>query len=300
MSDTFDVNRKPYLDLLLADQQRVLRPGFDYAPTPFPSWNSRSRDDGGGSGIAMGWHIVLAGNPGFGKSVLAINLAAHAAANGVAVGYVSLEMSHKQLAVRHLAIRTGLAISPMERGTSYNHVHMTEATQGLLGHSDEPFAVCDEPFHDIHDVVSLMADWKAHGVTMFIVDYMQLMGSPGVSGPEEVAHVSRAIRGFAKANKVITVGLSQFNRETSKNYEGSPAIQGLHGGMSMEADADQVLMLDHSQYQRVDDVGAMTWLLLGKNRHGPTGKIPIWLSYKNLQIRQALADEVSDWPGGDE
>ena len=144
-----------------------------------------------------------------------------------------------------------------------------------------------------------MADWKSRGVSLFIIDYMQLMGSPNSrTGPDEVALVSRSIRGFAREHRVVTVGLSQFNREASKNYQDSPTVQGLHGGMSMEADSDLVIMLDHSRYQRsADGKGAMTWLIVGKNRHGPTGSIPTWMSYRTLRIRQADPDEVDQWPG---
>ena len=67
----------------------------------------------------------------------------------------------------------------------------------------------------------------------------------------------------------------------------------------MESDTDQVILLDHSRYSRAEDgAGAMTWAILGKNRHGDKGSIPLWLSYRNLQIRQALPDEVHLWPGG--
>ena len=296
--ESFDVNRKPYLDLLLENQAKELRPGFDYAPTFLPQLNAMCRDDGGGAGLAMGWHATLAGNPGHGKSVFAVNLGAHAGGHGVAVGYVSLEMTHKQLAIRNLAIRTGTRVRLLERGNSYDRAKAEEAAEKMLGYGDEPFAVNDQAFHDVADVLAIMADWKTHGVTMFIVDYMQLMGSAGKSGVEEVALISRSIRSFAKEHRVITVGLSQFNRETSRNYESPPTVQGLHGGMPLEADSDLVLMLDHSRYQRsADGKGAMTWLIVGKNRHGPTGSIPIWMSYQTLQIRQADPDEVDQWPG---
>ena len=301
MSDyeSVNVNRQPYLDRLLEDQQRVIRPGFDYVPTFLPQLNAMCRDDGAGEGIGVGWHVTVGANPGHGKSVFAINLASHAGAHGVAVGYVSLEMSHKQLAVRNLAIRTGTKIQYLERGKSYQQEKAAEAVAQMLGSGDEPFAVNDEPFYDVADVLGVMQEWKDQGVKLFIVDYMQLMGSAGVSGAEEVALISRSIRGFAKEHRVVTIGLSQFNRETSKEYEHSPRVQGLHGGMSLEADSDLVLMLDHSRYSRSGDGnGAMTWLVVGKNRHGPTGSIPIWMSYLTLQIRQALPDDVDVWPGG--
>ena len=33
------------------------------------------------------------------------------------------------------------------------------------------------------------------------------------------------------------------------------------------------------------------------DRHGPEPDIPVWIDYRNLQVREALPDEESMWPG---
>ena len=301
MSDHFEdyrINKPDYLDGLADFQNRPLRPGMDYVPTILPTWSRFCGDEGGAEGMAMGWHVIIAGNPGHGKSLFAINLGAQATTQGVAVGYVSLEMSHKQLAIRNLAIRTGADIRKLERGRHFDYDETNVAIEKIQEHEDDaPFQVNDQRFYDVAEILGLMNWWRSLGVSLFIIDYMQLLGSPGVTGPEEVAHVSRSVSNFAKEHRVLTVGLSQFNRETSKNYHDSPTIQGLHGGAAMENEADQIVMLDHSRYEVEKGKGAMTWAIVGKNRHGDKGSIPVWLSYRNLQIREAMADEVGNWPG---
>lgn len=291
------INQSEYLDGLADHQNQPLISGKDYVPTFLPRWNRYCGDDGGGEGMAMGWHVIIGGNPGHGKSLYAINLGAHAVAHDVAVGYVSLEMSHKQLAIRHLAIRSGTRVRMLERGRHFDYDATQYAVEQVTERGDAPFAVNDQRFHDVHEILGLMDRWRSLGFSLFIIDYMQLMGSPGMSGPEEVAQVSRSISNFAKEHRVVTVGLSQFNRETSKNYHDSPTIQGLHGGASMENEADQIILLDHSRYEAEPNEGAMTWAIVGKNRHGDKGSIPIYLSYRNLQIREADKLEVSRWPG---
>ena len=96
---------------------------------------------------------------------------------------------------------------------------------------------------------------------------------------------------------VVTVGLSQMNRQTSSNRVDSPFAQGLIGSSSLENDADQVLLLDHSRYEK-GNRSAKTWALLAKNRHGSQGDIPIEWDYKTLRVREALPDEEGEWPKG--
>ena len=101
---------------------------------------------------------------------------------------------------------------------------------------------------------------------------------------------------IAKKSLVITIGLSQFNRTTSANYAERPTIQGMMGASSVENDSDCVLLLDHTRYKRTDSE-ARTWALLGKNRHGSTGEIPILWDYRTLRVREALPHEEGDWSG---
>lgn len=295
----YAINSREYLEKLFRWQQEPLVSGKDYVPTHLPSWNRLCGDEGGGEGLAMGWHVLVAGNAGYGKSIFAINFAATACRHDVAVGYVSLEMSHRQLAVRHLAIRTGVTVSKLERGKRFELAAAESAKGQLEAYQDTPFCVNDQRFRNVDDVLGIMHEWKSLGVRAFVIDFMQLMGHPGsLTGPDEVAIVCRAISDFAYNERCLTLGLSQYNRVTASNYVTPPTIQGLHGGGSMEQGADQVMLIDHSRYEKLKGVGARTWVILGKNRHGGTGSIPVWMSYNNLQVREADQDEESLWPGG--
>ena len=80
-------------------------------PTPFPMWNQQCRDEGGGVGLALGWHVVIAGSTGHGKSLLAIGMAAKAIMDGETVAFMSLEMSTPQLASRLYAILLSTVLS---------------------------------------------------------------------------------------------------------------------------------------------------------------------------------------------
>ena len=102
---------------------------------------------------------------------------------------------------------------------------------------------------------------------------------------------------FAREHEVAVVALSQYNRTTSANRRESPVPQSLIGSSALENDSDQTLLLDHSRYQLSPDGRfAKTWALLGKNRHGSTGEIPIEWDYRTLRVREGLPDEEHLWP----
>ena len=55
---------------------------------------------------------------------------------------------------------------------------------------------------------------------------------------------------FAHDWDVLTVGLSQFARSTTREKKDRPTIEGMFGSASLEGDADQVLLLDHTRYEQ--------------------------------------------------
>ena len=274
-------------------------------PTPLDMWNRLCGDDGGGVGIPPGWFVTIGGNPGYGKSLFGLILALAALIARLSVGFMSLEMSPEQLAARLYAMATGTNIKELERGDGFSIERFASVRQQLqriqLDSGMADFFVNRDPIHRVADLLEHMNLLRTQaGVRFFVVDFLQLVGT----GDEEsiyrqVSEVVNSLRLFARKYQVTVIGLSQFNRGTSSNYEQSPRCQGLHGGMSIEAASDQVLLLDHSRFERdkVNPYLARTWLILDKNRHGFRGSIPIEWDHRTLTLREALPDEEAEWPG---
>lgn len=270
--------------------QRAEEP-VDAVPTPFPQWNSACRDEGGGEGLALGWHVVVAGATGAGKSLVALNLAAHAIGCGRHVCYLSLEMSQTQLVTRLMAIATGYGVRHLERGNAYDAKIMATAHsdfQTILDNRGGSIRVNRHPLRNLTDldlVFGYFTD-REH-CDVFIVDYMQLAWVGSAKNMlESITEISHAIRGRAQERRVVTIALSQFNRATSSNRESRPGVEGLMGGSPLENDADQVLLLDHTAYERMGANAAHTKLLLAKNRHGPQLSMEVEWDYRTLQVRE--------------
>jgi len=301
MSDYRNILNPKVLSYYADDQQKPI----SAIPTHLEGWNRHCRDAGGGVGLAHGWHIILAGATGHGKTLLALNLAASALRAGHSVGYISLEMSQEQLQTRVYAILSGVPVENLERGGFDGETWKT-AQGRLLDLQDDGLPVLltnTGPIRNIYQITEQMHDlmWDELAPTRcFIIDYLQLANT----GSEEdvyktVSEISGQVMMFAHEHNVLTVGLSQLNRSTSSNRHESPIAQGLIGSSSLENDADQVLILDHTRYERdsLNSALARTWLIVAKNRHGSMGSIPIEWDYKTLRCREAEADEENLWPG---
>lgn len=276
------------LDELLVMKQQPI----DAVPTPFPSWNHKCRDFGGGVGLARGWHITVAGNTGSGKSVIALNEANEGVEHGEDVGFVSLEMSWPQLTTRYMAIASGEKIITLEPGSRLDvkaHKRAAKAVNELKERTGGALHCNERQIRHLDDIVDAIRLLFEHrGCRLTIVDYMQLAKVVGVSNLlEAVTMISSEVRAIGAELQIVTIGLSQYNRETSKDYENPPTPQGLMGGSPLENDSDQVLLIDHTNYVRNAATNeARQKFILGKNRHGPAGVIDCVWDYDTLRIRE--------------
>lgn len=286
----------PKLEELLVLKQQPI----SAIPTPLPKWNSRCRDFGGGVGLARGWHVTIGGNTGHGKSLLALNMAYVAANYAQNVGFVSLEMSWPQLATRYMAIVSGEHVNRLEPGSGLDvlaHQRASRAVQRVSEKMGGTLFTNERQISDLEDVedaISYLHEYS--GCRFVIVDYMQLVRVIGSRDPlDAVTAISSSVRWTGHEHKLVTIGLSQFNRETSKNYEDPPTPQGLMGGSPLENDSDQVMLIDHSSYRRHPACNtAKQTLILGKNRHGPAGPIECEWNYDNLRITEIESFERED------
>lgn len=137
-----------------------------------------------------------------------------------------------------------------------------------------------------------MERFSAEGAVLFIIDFLQLAwgGVDHEHMTDRITEVSHAVRGAAQRLRVTSLALSQFNREAAKESKKSPTIFGLFGGSSLEQAADQVVLLDHTNYKESGPGMATQDMILAKNRHGGQGRIPIIWDYSNLQVREEIED----------
>ena len=132
---------------------------------------------------------------------------------------------------------------------------------------------------------------RSKGVRFIVVDYLQLMqGPPELRGmrEQEVAAISRMLKGTAKELNIPIMALSQLSRNSVQrpNSNNRPMLSDLRESGSIEQDADIVLFV-----HRPDAIGLgdtvedkeYTEIIIAKNRNGQIDTIP--MRFKGGQLR---------------
>ncbi len=239
--------------------------------------------------------IVLAGRPSMGKSALAANIALHAAKQGTAVGFFTVEMSAQQLALRILAEQANVSSHRMRQGRiqpeEFDRL-MDEASRLLEANIqfDETGGV------SVEKVRSVARRWKRkHDIGLLVVDYLQLMSGvkKGANRVGEITEITTGLKAIAKDLNIPVLALSQLSRAVEQRDDKRPQLSDLRESGSIEQDADVVMFVFREEYyierrepkEGTDAHGS--WyaelmaakgkadVIIGKQRHGPCGTVTL-------------------------
>ena len=238
------------------------------------------------SGLQAGELIVVAARPSLGKTALALNIAAHASIEKQkVVGVFSLEMSKESLVIRLLCSEARIDSHKLRTGFS-SREDWSRMTGALGRLSEAPLYIEDTPALSIMQIRAKARRLKAEkGLDLLIVDYLQLVSGQGrfENRTQEVSYISRSLKSIAKELKVPVVALSQLSRAPEQRPGQRPQLSDLRESGSIEQDADVVIFIFRERKptdeQEGDEEfargGSETRLIIGKQRNGPTGEVPI-------------------------
>lgn len=250
------------------------------------------------SGLQPGELVILAARPSLGKTALALNIATHAAIQGNPVGILSLEMSKESLLIRLLCAEARIDSHKLRTGFS-SRDDWSRMTQALGRLAEAPLYIDDAPALSIMQIRARARRMKAEkGLSLLVVDYLQLISGQSrfENRTQEVSFISRSLKSIAKELHVPVLALSQLSRAPEERPGHRPQLSDLRESGSIEQDADVVLFIFRQDvYKRADEdeeggePGGRTELIIGKQRNGPTGNIPVVFIKRYARFENASA-----------
>ena len=234
-------------------------------------------------GLNGGELFILAARPSMGKTALALNIAAHVATHPrmrKPVAVFSLEMSSSSLLTRLLCSAARVDQHKFRAGF-LNQEERRRLQVALAELTESPLFLDDTAGVNLMDVHAKLRRMQSeHGLSLVVIDYLQLMSSRGRSENrnQEVSAISRGLKLMAKDLNVPFVVLSQLSRAAeTRPGDHKPQLSDLRDSGSIEQDADLVAFIYREEVYKRDreDVKGLADLIIAKQRNGPIGNVPL-------------------------
>ena len=203
-------------------------------------------------------------------------------------------MSAEQLATRIIAEQSQVASYKIRRGDiSEQEFHrIAEAAREM---QQIPFYIDQTGGISIAQLTARARRLKRQrGLDLLVVDYLQLLsGSKSRSDNrvQEITEITTGLKALAKELAVPVLALSQLSRQVESRDDKRPLLSDLRESGSIEQDADVVMFVFREEYylqsrepkvgteehltwqSAMDDVHGKAEVIIGKQRHGPTGTV---------------------------
>ena len=259
------------------------------------------------SGLQPSDFILIAARPSVGKTAFALNIAQYAAVEkGVPTAIFSLEMSAGQLMNRLLSVQSRIEAGKFRSAglTSDEYERLAYAAGKI---ADSPLFIDDTSGitpTELKARCEKLKNDKTKGLGLIVIDYLQLMnggtGRKTDSVQQEVAYISKSLKGIARDLNVPVIALSQLSRAVESRSDKRPMLSDLRESGAIEQDADVVCFLYREQYYKPDTIDKKNQaeVIIAKQRNGPLGTVNLaWLGqytkFENLEINEYDID-VSD------
>ncbi len=230
------------------------------------------------SGLQPSDFVLIAARPSMGKTAFVLNLVDHIAVKkGLPCMVFSLEMSKEQLVNRMLAMESNVDSQKLRTGTlSDSDWDAVVEGIGVIGNSK--LIIDDTPGISIGELRSKCRKMKLeYGLSVVIIDYLQLMSGSGKGGDnrqQEISEISRSLKALAREMNAPVIALSQLSRACETRPDHRPMLSDLRESGAIEQDADVVMFLYRDDYYNKDtDMPNIAEVIIAKQRNGPIGTI---------------------------
>lgn len=217
-------------------------------------------------------HLTLVGaRPGMGKTTFALNLAERIVKESKeGVLFFSLEMPAKELAEKLICMGAAVSFQKYKQGSLSSDEYQRIVVSYHYWNTQN-FYIDDQPSLNIHDLHSRASRYKkTHNISCVFIDYVQLVTSKSHEARYlEIGDISRKLKEMAKTLEIPVIALAQLNRDTEKRDNKKPFISDLRESGSLEADADEIILLHRPEVYDPYEKPGLIQVFVAKNRFGP-------------------------------
>ena len=237
------------------------------------------------------------------------------------VAIFSLEMSAEQLATRLLSEEARISSDRIRRGdiAQKDFDRFVEVSREI---GSLPLQIDDTPAITMSMLRTRCRRLhRTKGLAMVVVDYLQLMRPSAGTRPEnrvqEISMITQGLKALAKELEIPVLALSQLSRQVESREDKRPQLSDLRESGSIEQDADVVMFVYRDEYyleqrmpkevtfeggaekfnaamdewqRKMAEVHNKADLIVAKQRHGPTGSIPLF--FEGVYTRFADLDTI--------
>ena len=245
-------------------------------PTGFVDLDERT------SGLQKGDLIIVAARPAMGKTSLCLNIAQNSSQRtGETVGVFSLEMSKEQLVLRMLCADARVDAHKLRTG-NLGEKDWARLAKAYADLSASKIFIDDSATLTPLEMRAKCRRLKAeHGLGLVVVDYLQLVSGAGrvENRQQEIASISRSLKGLAKELECPVMALSQLSRAPEARQDRRPQLSDLRESGAIEQDADIVMFIyREEEHKPTDENRGIAEIIIGKQRNGPTGTVKLFFN----------------------
>ena len=249
--------------------------------------------------ITTGWRegelTYVGALPGRGKTAFMTQMMYEAAKARRKAGFISLEMTQRQILSRLATIYTGLHPSRFRDASTMSESEWQLARDRCLrqgGIGDLPVEIFDRAGLQAHEVAAVARRMHANGCGIIFIDFIQRVRQEGRDARESINRISSILTETCRALQIPFVVASQLARRDA-NPNRRPTMQDLRESGNLEQDAHNVLLLYRPQESRKDvegQEGPPEWtgrdeLIVAKQREGLVGWADVRFDEKSLTFQ---------------
>ena len=263
--------------------------------TPFTELNNKTQ------GLQPGDLIIVAARPSMGKTTFAMNLAEGVLFHeNLPVIVFSMEMPAESIVMRLLS-SWGQINQTSLRSAQMNEDEWARMMTAVAHLQDKHLYIDDStalPPSEVRSRCRRIAKNHDGKIGMVIVDYLQLMKVPSLSGNrvEEISEISRSLKALARELNCPVIALSQLNRSLENRPNKRPIMSDLRESGAIEQDADLITFIYRDEvYNENSDLKGVAEIIIGKQRNGPIGTVRLafegqYTRFINLTPDHYMAD----------